>query len=48
MKQRAAVLLDAHRRVRKAAQIGVRGVRVEPWLPADLLGLIVFLPLGGG
>lgn len=47
VKQRAEALLEAHRRVRRAAQIGVRGLRVEPWLPADLLGLFVYLPLGG-
>lgn len=47
VRERASSLLDAHRRVRKAAQIAVRGLRVEPWLPADLLGLVVYLPLGG-
>lgn len=42
---RSQVLLEAHRRVRQAARIGVRGVRVEPWLPADLLGIFVYLPV---
>lgn len=39
-------LLDAHRRVREAA--GARsGVRYEvsPLLPADLLGVFVYLPV---
>lgn len=44
--ERAAVLLDAHRRVRSAAKLGVRAVRVEPQLPADLLGVYVYLPAG--
>jgi hypothetical protein len=43
--RRAEELLDAHRRVRQAAH--VRGVsqRVEPVLPADILGIYVYLPV---
>jgi superfamily II DNA or RNA helicase len=42
--ERAAALLDAHRRVRTAA--GAKGLRyrVDPLLPADVLGLYVYLP----
>jgi len=42
---RAAALLDSHRRVRTASRL--RGVtyRVEPHLPADLVGVYVYLPL---
>ena len=42
--QRADALLDAHRRVRRAARItGVRHT-VEPKLPPDVLGIYVYLP----
>ena len=46
--ERAEVLLAAHRRVRDAA--GLVGVRysVRPQLPADLLGLYVFMPVATG
>ncbi|MFH1465604.1 MAG: helicase-related protein [Pseudomonadota bacterium] len=43
-RQRGEALLEAHRRVRKAAGLGLRALRVEPHLPADLLGVFVFLP----
>ncbi len=42
--QRGQELLQAHRRVRKAGGLGLRALRVEPHLPADLLGLFVFMP----
>ena len=43
-RKRGEELLDAHRRVRQAAQL--RGVRhsVEPKLPPDVLGVYVYLP----
>ncbi|HQD81256.1 MAG TPA: hypothetical protein PK003_10525, partial [Bacillota bacterium] len=42
--QRAEGLLAAHRRVRSAARMkGVR-YRVQPRLPADILGIYVYLP----
>ena len=42
--QRAESLLTAHRRVRSAARMkGVR-YKVEPRLPADILGIYVYLP----
>ncbi len=37
-------LLDAHRRVRQSAGQRVRGLRVEPILPPDVLGIYVYLP----
>lgn len=45
---RAEALLAAHRRVRDAA--GLVGVRynVRPQLPADLLGLYLFMPVAAG
>ncbi len=45
---RAEALLAAHRRVRDAA--GLQGVRyiVRPQLPADLLGLYIFMPVAAG
>ncbi|MFN8176410.1 MAG: helicase-related protein [bacterium] len=42
--ERADELLDAHRRVRKAAQVSLRSLRVEPQ-PPDVLGLYVYLPV---
>lgn len=46
--ERAEALLAAHRRVRDAA--GLAGVRysVRPQLPADLLGLYIFMPMANG
>ena len=45
---RGEELLDAHRRVRTAAQMkGIR-YRVEPHLPPDVLGAYVFLPVQQG
>jgi superfamily II DNA or RNA helicase len=43
-KERAAAVLDAHTRVRKAAQTRGLSHRVEPQLPVDLLGVYVYLP----
>ncbi|MFA6954307.1 MAG: helicase-related protein [Thermoanaerobaculia bacterium] len=43
-KERAATVLDAHTRVRKAAQTRGLSHRVEPQLPVDLLGVYVYLP----
>jgi superfamily II DNA or RNA helicase len=48
VRQRGDELLEAHRRVRKAARHGLRGLRVEPHLPADVLGVFVLLPVDGG
>jgi hypothetical protein len=42
---RGSALLDAHRRVRQSARERVRGLRVEPVLPPDLLGIYVLLPV---
>jgi superfamily II DNA or RNA helicase len=43
-RERADALLAAHRRVRQTARLGLRGFKVEPWLPADVLGLFLYLP----
>ncbi|MGB7124156.1 MAG: helicase-related protein [Thermoplasmata archaeon] len=45
---RGESLLAAHRRQRDAAQIRGISYRVEPRLPADLLGIYVLLPADGG
>jgi hypothetical protein len=43
--ERGEALLEAHRRVRSAARMtGVR-YRVEPQLPADVLGVYIYLPI---
>ncbi len=42
---RAKALLDAHRRVREEARIKGAAHAVEPQLPADVLGIYVFLPV---
>ena len=43
----AAELLASHRRVRSAAGEIVRGVQVVAQRPADVLGVYVYLPVGG-
>ncbi|MEC7523851.1 MAG: helicase-related protein [Myxococcota bacterium] len=43
---RGEQLLDAHRRVRTASRVAKRGLRVEPHLPGDILGVFVYLPAG--
>lgn len=40
-------LLEAHRRVRTAARRTGVSYRVEPQFPPDVLGVYVFLPMGG-
>lgn len=47
-RERGEALLEAHQRVRQAAGSGTRSVRVEPNLPADVLGVFVYLPRPGG
>jgi len=37
-------LLDAHRRVRRAARRKGVQYRIEPHLPADILGTYIYLP----
>lgn len=44
-RERAAALLDAHRRVRESARLGGTSYRVEPQLPVDVLGVYVLLPV---
>jgi len=48
LRERAEVLREAHRRVRRSASVMVRGVNVEPQLPPDVLGIYVYLPYGNG
>jgi hypothetical protein len=40
----AEELRESHRRVRAAAQNRLRGLKVEPVLPPDVLGIYVYLP----
>lgn len=44
-RRRAGLLLEAHQRVRRAARIKGVSYRVEARLPADVLGIYVFLPV---
>ena len=49
--RRGEELLDAHKRVRKAAYRSDERrpqYRVEPQLPPDVLGIFVYLPVPGG
>jgi superfamily II DNA or RNA helicase len=41
---RAEALTEAHRRIRQAVSLKVRGLTVKPQLPPDLLGLLVLQP----
>jgi len=41
---RAEALTEAHRRIRQAVSMKVRGLTVKPQLPPDLLGLLVLQP----
>jgi hypothetical protein len=41
---RAAALLETHRRVRQGAGLSGSRLKVEPKLPADILGIFVYLP----
>lgn len=43
----AKKLEDAHRRVRSSANLS-RRIKVEPYLPPDLLGILVLMPKPGG
>jgi hypothetical protein len=42
---RAESLTEAHRRIRQAVAMKVRGLAVKPQMPPDLLGLLVLQPL---
>jgi hypothetical protein len=44
---RAEALTEAHRRIRQAVSLKVRGLTVKPQLPPDLLGLLVLQPVVG-
>lgn len=46
--ERAAALLDAHRRVRVAAAVKGVSHQIEPVLPADIVGAYVYLPVPAG
>ena len=45
---RAEALTEAHRRIRQAVSLKVRGLTVKPQLPPDLLGLLVLQPAVAG
>jgi superfamily II DNA or RNA helicase len=42
---RAEALTEAHRRIRQAVSLKVRGLIVKPQMPPDLLGLLVLQPM---
>jgi hypothetical protein len=42
---RAEALTEAHRRIRHAVSMRVRGLAVKPQMPPDLLGILVLQPL---
>ena len=44
-RERSEELLNAHRRVRSAAQVRGMRYRVEPQLPLDVLGIYIYLPI---
>ena len=44
---RAKILAEAHRRIRQAVSMKVRGLIVKPQLPPDLLGVLVLQPFVG-
>ena len=44
---RAEALTEAHRRIRQAVSLKVRGLTVKSQMPPDLLGLLVLQPLAG-
>ena len=45
-KERGQAILDAHTRVRRAGRHASARYHVEPKLPADVLGVFVYLPKG--
>jgi superfamily II DNA or RNA helicase len=45
--QRAEALTEAHRRIRQAVSMRVRGLTVKPQMPPDLLGMLVLQPFVG-
>lgn len=45
---RAAEILEAHQRLRRAARLKGPPPEIEPKLPADILGVYLHLPAGGG
>ena len=46
--KRGLEVLESHRRVREAAKLTGLQLDVEPVLPVDVLGVYVYLPVGGG
>ncbi|GIW91779.1 MAG: hypothetical protein KatS3mg109_2211 [Pirellulaceae bacterium] len=43
--QRASELADAHKRIRQAVSLRVRGLEVKPQFPPDLIGILVLQPM---
>ena len=48
IEEKAAILEESHRRVRKSVDIPRRGLAVTPHLPPDLLGILVIAPIPKG
>ena len=46
MDERAVELLESHRRIRQALSQKIRNLTVRPQYPPDLLGIVVYLPIG--
>ncbi len=44
VEDRAADLLDSHRRVRRSAKMRIRGLSIQPQPPPDLIGLLILQP----
>jgi hypothetical protein len=44
---RAEALTEAHRRIRQAVSMKVRGLTVKPQMPPDLLAVLVLQPVVG-
>lgn len=43
--ERAAELLESHRRIRQSVSLKIRNLSISPQIPPDLLGLVVYLPM---
>lgn len=44
----ANVLEESHRRIRSSIEISKRGFKVQPFLPPDLLGILIIIPVPKG
>jgi len=48
LQQRAEILEDSHKRIRASAHIAIRGMKITPYLPPDLLSVLVLVPVPKG